>query len=1336
MTFLNGYIELVFISSCLNNGMIPQSLSKKIFVFIIFLLFLPLIGDSFQNDILISNSSQSSPNSGFEEFTHHNFDGSISSLKLTSFTTRDPIKLTGNFEVNATAFAEGWQGNGSAVNPFIIENYYITNSSANTHGIEIDSTSYHFIIRNNYISVSGYSSSGIDLSFISGIAIVENNTVIDNPDSGIFLYYCHYSVVRNNTVINNRNYGIGFSDNNYLLVEDNLIMGQTNTSNPNYGGMYMAGSVSHNIVRNNNISNNYNGIRMFSNSVNNTFENNFFSNNSGFSLYAGSSSESAKIVNNTFTKNPNQAIWVSNSEYHLIADNIFDNNYVTPVWISSFGNYNTIINNTVTNNAGEGIWINSIAFHNIISNNFIKNNSGGGIWLSSGILNATVTKNTIINNEIGIYASITESYIFDNYIKNSVFQGLYISGSSNSTIENNFILNGGSNGIYISGSNNATVTNNTVIGFANYGINVQSSDPANHIYLNNFLHNNNGGIQGYSSGTIQNWNNSLLGNFWLDHFVPDNDFNNISDVPYTLDGANNIDYLPSVIWTGIRLPPEIILAPSNTIVEAGTIGNNLTWIGIDEETFVTNLYIDGEANNSYLWISRTPTVIPIDGLELGIYNFTLEFVDFDQNKLNSSVLVTVVDTTPPNISTEIAYSFMEDSLNNIINWTLTDFYPFNYTILKDGAFNSTGSWINNETISLDVTGLPIGAYNYTLIANDTSSNFNSSTIWVMIYDGVDPVVNQPDNISYEYGYSPGEIQWIVTDNHADNYTIYLDGVFFSTGNWTSGSNITVVLSNNSPGAYNYTLIVFDESGLNTSSIVFVFVLPDTTRPTVDQPADFSVEHNATGEFITWVANDFFPASYSILINGSLETTGSWNNSYPIVIPVNTSVSGLFNYTIIVYDETNNIRNDTVFVTINPFQGLAISHPVDVNYEEGQKNVNISWTLIGNKTGTYKIYNESILIVTDTWTNDTVVALDVSNLAIGTYNYTIIANSSDNVTIMDTVFVTVVVDSTSPTISDESDIFYLENSLNNNIVWSVFDLNPDTYVLYKNGTEKDSGPWTNNNSLTMNVDGQYPGYYNYTLIIYDLNGQSANDTVWVLVIDNSVPELVSTPTNTVNYPEETDFTLSWLVTDYSAFNYTVYLDGQEFTQDFWQNYTSVNVDFNLQKGSYSLIIVFSDIYGLTVQQTVTLEILDVTVPVLNSPEDITFEEGSIAPLLIWNFTDKYSGTYEVYRNGSLRHSGPWTNKFTYSLDVSLLTPGIYNYTIIVIDDSGNTATDTVIITVTTSTPTSTSSVSVSVSVETSSQSSTDSTITTTASGFTLPFLIMLIGIFVLIRFKRK
>ncbi|MHA2031999.1 MAG: right-handed parallel beta-helix repeat-containing protein, partial [Candidatus Kariarchaeaceae archaeon] len=900
-------------------------------------------------------------------------------------------------------------------------------------------------------------------------------------------------MVRNNTVINNRNYGIGFSDNNYLLVEDNLIMGQTNTSTPTYGGMYMAGSVSHNIVRNNNISNNYNGIQMFSNSVNNTFENNFFSNNSGFSLYAGSSSESAKIVNNTFTKNPNQAIWVANSEYNLIADNIFDNNYVTPIWISSFGNYNIIENNTVINNDGEGIWLNSAAYHNIVSNNFIKNNTGGGIWLASTILNATVTNNKIIDNEIGIYSFITEGVIANNYIENSNFQGLYITSSSNSTVESNFIISAGSHGIQISSSSNLTLTNNTVIGSANYGIYLQSSTSANHIYLNNFLHNNNGGVQGYSSGTAQNWNNSLSGNFWLDDFVPDNNFDNIGDIPYNLDGDGDIDNLPSVIWTGIRLSPEIILAPSNTFVEAGTTGNNLTWIGIDEETFVANVYIDGIANNSYLWFSRTPTVIPIDGFGLGVYNLTVEFVDFDQNKLNSSVLVTVVDTTPPNISTELVFSFMENSVNNIINWTLTDIYPFNYTILKDGIFNSTGSWVNNEIISLDVAGLPIGVYNYTLVANDTSSNINSSTIFVIIYDGINPVINQPSNITYEYGSVPGTIQWLASDIHADNYSTYRDGILFTSGNWTTGVNISFTLPNDLPGQYNYTILVFDESGLNATSTVFVIVLLDTTNPTIDQPANFSVEQNATLVNISWVANDFFPASFDVLVNGLLKATGSWNNSFPIVVQVNTSVPGLFNYTIIIYDTANNINNDSVFVTVNPFQGLAINSPPDINYEEGQKGVGISWTISGNKTGTYKIYNDSVLIVTDTWTNMSVISLDVSRLVIGTYNYTIVANSTDNITTMDTVWVTVVADTTLPIISDETDIFYLENSLGNNITWSVSDLNPNSYILYVNSTEVDSKSWILNNTLTVYVDGLNPGSYNYTMIIFDLNGQSATDT---------------------------------------------------------------------------------------------------------------------------------------------------------------------------------------------------------------------------------------------------
>jgi parallel beta-helix repeat protein len=476
------------------------------------------------------------------EWASTNVNGQLFShllYKILTYVTHDPIKINGNTEFANKAALENWSGNGSLSNPFIIENYQITNSTNNVHGIDIRSTSYYFILRNNYITVNGTASSGIYLhSIYDNTALIENNILQNNSKAGIEVLYSNGVTIKNNTLINNSNYGISIFSSNYFLIDSNTVTGHINASNSNFGGFYITGSVKHGFIRNNTLSANYNGLRMFSFAENNTIEYNYFSLHTYFSIYFGSLATNNTIATNIFTKNNNQAIWIENAEYNLIANNVFNSNYATPLWLSSYGNYNIVSNNTVIDNIGAGIWLNSYADHNIVSNNNIKNNSNEGIRLSSTVTNATVINNYLLNNGYGIDAFISASYIAYNYIQGSNSDSIRITWSDNSIVEHNILTTGKANGFYLYDSTNVTITNNTIIGSTNYGIYI-SSTTVNKIYLNNFLHNKGGSTQGYVTNTLQLWNNGTHGNFWLDYTGTDNDSNGIGDSAYILAGGLN-----------------------------------------------------------------------------------------------------------------------------------------------------------------------------------------------------------------------------------------------------------------------------------------------------------------------------------------------------------------------------------------------------------------------------------------------------------------------------------------------------------------------------------------------------------------------------------------------------------------------------------------------------------------------------------------------------------------------------------------------------------------------------------------------------------------------------
>ena len=91
-----------------------------------------------------------------------------------------------------------------------------------------------------------------------------------------------------------------------------------------------------------------------------------------------------------------------------------------------------------------------------------------------------------------------------------------------------------------------------------------------------------------------------------------------------------------------------------------------------------------------------------------------------------------------------------------------------------------------------------------------------------------------------------------------------------------------------------------------------------------------------------------------------------------------------------------------------------------------------------------------------------------------------------------------IDFTDPYVSDVLDFDYSEGSTGNTIDWDVSDMNPSHYYIYLNAIEIESG-FFDSGVISINIDGLAVGSYTYQIVIYDLAGNSAQDTVIVNVV---------------------------------------------------------------------------------------------------------------------------------------------------------------------------------------------------------------------------------------------
>ncbi|RZN14934.1 MAG: hypothetical protein EF812_04060 [Methanosarcinales archaeon] len=147
-------------------------------------------------------------------------------------------------------------------------------------------------------------------------------------------------------------------------------------------------------------------------------------------------------------------------------------------------------------------------------------------------------ENATGNQEAGIYLNSTQHCnISSNDVTNND-DGIYLHSSSNNTLTNNPANSNNNFGIYLHSSSNNTLTENTASNNY-YGIYLYHSSN-NLLYHNSLINNTN---NAHDTGTNQ-WNTSIVGNYYSDYTGSDNDSDGIGDTSYQIPGGSNIDYFP------------------------------------------------------------------------------------------------------------------------------------------------------------------------------------------------------------------------------------------------------------------------------------------------------------------------------------------------------------------------------------------------------------------------------------------------------------------------------------------------------------------------------------------------------------------------------------------------------------------------------------------------------------------------------------------------------------------------------------------------------------------------------------------------------------------------
>lgn len=293
------------------------------------------------------------------------------------------IKVNNEAELASLIAYNGWQGDGTASNPYIIQNLDI-NATGKGDAIFIGNTTSYLVIRYCHL----YSDGDIFIyDFAGGIKLMDTANVLLESNSctgkpcGIILSSPSTGHSKNNSVFNNfcngTDCGIDLEVSNHNIISNNRIVGR------GFSGLLMSGSNDNSILYNfcNGTSN---GIGLI-NASNNTISNNVCKGNEGIHMVG---SNGNAISNNTCNGAK------CGIEMLSASNNTITNNVCRGAGFSEESGGADLLNNT----GGEGIDFNaSYGLHLIGSDtNTISNNNCSG--KNYGICLLFSSENTLSNN--------------------------------------------------------------------------------------------------------------------------------------------------------------------------------------------------------------------------------------------------------------------------------------------------------------------------------------------------------------------------------------------------------------------------------------------------------------------------------------------------------------------------------------------------------------------------------------------------------------------------------------------------------------------------------------------------------------------------------------------------------------------------------------------------------------------------------------------------------------------------------------------------------------------------------------------------------------------------
>ncbi len=448
------------------------------------------------------------------------------------------------------------------------------------------------------------------------------------------------------------------------------------------------------------------------------------------------------------------------------------------------------------------------------------------------------------------------------------------------------------------------------------------------------------------------------------------------------------------------------------------------------------------------------------------------------------------------------------------------------------------------------------------------------------------------------------------------------------------------------------------------------------QPDISSPDDVFYYYGAEGATLSWIGNATSPDYFTITRNGTLIFEGVWFNFEPITINVDSLNIGQYVYNCTI-NSTYHFNNENSDITVVNVLRTApvITSPLDFEYAIGESSKNITW--FGDAPFPHQciIFLDGSLQVQMGWNDRVPIVFEIPVLQPGTYSLECFLNVTSGEMISDSVLVTI----TEPPlfISQPPDISYVVTDTGIQLEWYANSPIPDQVVVYRDSEKIFQDAWISGTNVSIPCEGLEPGTYTYLCVFNSTTGNFISDVVSLRVIEPLL-EISHPPDVTYYYGELASITIQWNGTSLIPDTALIYHDSIVVNSSNWDS--SVAIQYradNLALGAHVFECCLNSTSGLEIRDTVLISVLE-PLPVIVRMQDLEINGSTENESLSWIGYSEFADNVTVYRNGELIYEGPWESGVTLEIPLGNLSAGTYVYECVMITNTGEQITDSVLV----------------------------------------------------------